>query len=106
LAFLDDASTRFAVTAERTALAALGGGCQVPIGIHCRPGSDEEGSWDEIFAIVADPATGNAVRIFHKAPRVDSDPAALGALTARKLLELGAGRLLQNPGMTSNEALR
>jgi hydroxymethylbilane synthase len=37
IAFLDDPVTRFAVTAERTALAALGGGCQVPIGVHCRP---------------------------------------------------------------------
>ena len=36
LSFLDDPTTRFAVTAERAALAALGGGCQVPIGIHCR----------------------------------------------------------------------
>src|SRR5580658_6803949 len=36
VAFLDDAATRFAVTAERAALAELGGGCQVPIGIHCR----------------------------------------------------------------------
>src|SRR5215469_5847034 len=36
LAFLDDRATRYAVTAERAALAALGGGCQVPIGIHCR----------------------------------------------------------------------
>ena len=35
LAFLDDAETHFAVTAERAALHALGGGCQVPIGIHC-----------------------------------------------------------------------
>src|ERR1035438_3222985 len=31
VAFLDDAATRFAVTDERAALAALGGGCQVPI---------------------------------------------------------------------------
>jgi hydroxymethylbilane synthase len=37
VAFLDDAETRFAVTAERAALAALGGGCQVPIGVYCRP---------------------------------------------------------------------
>ena len=37
VAFLDDAATRFAVTAERVALAELGGGCQVPIGVHCRP---------------------------------------------------------------------
>ncbi|MEO7145097.1 MAG: hydroxymethylbilane synthase, partial [Bryobacteraceae bacterium] len=31
---LDDASARAAVTAERAALAALGGGCQVPIGAY------------------------------------------------------------------------
>src|SRR5271170_4967128 len=40
LAFLDDQPTRFAVTAERAALAALGGGCQVPIGIHCQPSAE------------------------------------------------------------------
>ena len=44
LAFLDDPATRFAVTAERAALAALGGGCQVPIGIHCRPGCGRRSS--------------------------------------------------------------
>ncbi len=31
---LDDPATRAAVTAERSLLAALGGGCQVPIGAH------------------------------------------------------------------------
>jgi hydroxymethylbilane synthase len=36
VAFLNDPATRFAVTAERAALAELGGGCQVPIGIYCR----------------------------------------------------------------------
>ncbi len=35
LAPLDDAATRYAVTAERAALHALGGGCSVPIGIFC-----------------------------------------------------------------------
>jgi hydroxymethylbilane synthase len=36
VAFLNDADSAFAVMAERTGLAALGGGCQVPIGMHCR----------------------------------------------------------------------
>src|SRR6266568_5088577 len=63
VAFLDDSNTRFAVTAERAALAALGGGCQVPIGIHCRPVqnagySNGAGQQIEIFAVVADPVTG------------------------------------------------
>jgi hydroxymethylbilane synthase len=100
VAFLDHADTRFAVTAERAALAALGGGCQVPIGIYCRAGcalgaGEREVSWDEIFAVVAAPETGSAVRIHYRSPRCDSDPAALGRLAARMLLEAGAGPLLE-----------
>jgi hydroxymethylbilane synthase len=100
VAFLDDPDTRFAVSAERAALAALGGGCQVPIGIHCRPrrewiGANEEAYWDEIFAIVADPETGKAVRVFLSKPRTDADPASLGLLAAQRLIESGAGPLLE-----------
>jgi hydroxymethylbilane synthase len=103
LSFLDDTDTRFAVTAERAALATLGGGCQVPIGVHCRaiPGSRDEpleGRWDEVFAVVAAPDTGQAVRIFHRAPRANSDPTVLGRVTAQKLLEAGAGPLLEATG--------
>jgi hydroxymethylbilane synthase len=95
--FLDDAETRFAVTVERAALAALGGGCQVPIGIYCRPSLERpvEGErWVEIFAVVADPKTGKEVRVYHLAPRSESEPLALGRLTAEKLMEAGAGPLL------------
>ena len=35
VAALDDPATRFCVEVERTTLDALGGGCQLPIGIHC-----------------------------------------------------------------------
>jgi hydroxymethylbilane synthase len=91
LAFLDDPDTRFAVTAERAALAALGGGCQVPIGVHCRPATASE---TEIFAVVAAPESGEAVRIHERAPRMGSDPVALGGLAAQKLLDAGAGPLL------------
>ena len=102
-AFLDDADTRFAVTVERAALAALGGGCQVPIGIHCRPVTPEQswhahssvGTMDEVFAVVAVPETGAAVRAYHRVPRSDSDPVTLGQLTAHMLLEAGAGPLLE-----------
>ena len=64
VAFLDHAPTRFAVTAERAALAALGGGCQVPIGIHCREAMLESGigPTDEIFAVVAAPERAQAPR--------------------------------------------
>jgi hydroxymethylbilane synthase len=110
IAFLDDAATRFAVTAERAALAALGGGCQVPIGIHCRQQPVE--AWQatgnaepqvEIFGVVAAPETGVAVRIFHRASRSASDPAALGRLAAKMLLDAGAGPLL---AASANEAAR
>jgi len=106
LAFLDDEDTRFAVTAERAALAALGGGCQVPIGVHSRLYAESregelDGLWDEIFAVVADPETGRAVRILHRAPRQDSDPQVFGAVAARKLLDAGAGPLLTTWNVSS-----
>jgi len=104
VAFLDDEATRFAVTAERAALAALGGGCQVPIGVYCRAVLDEaDGArlelWDEIFAVVANPETGKAVRIHHRETRhcaLDgiADPISLGRLAAQMLIDAGAGPLL------------
>jgi hydroxymethylbilane synthase len=110
VAFLDDAATRFAVTAERAALAELGGGCQVPIGIYCRvrpleawQGAIEAEPFDEIFGVVAAPESGAAVRIFHRAPRGNSNPAALGRLAAKMLIDAGAGPLL---AATSGEAAR
>lgn len=101
VAFLDDADTRFAVTAERAALAALGGGCQVPIGVHCRPAPEaKDGSIvaleDEIFAVVAHPETGQVVRAQHRAARDAANAAALGRLVAQMLLDQGAGPLLEH----------
>jgi hydroxymethylbilane synthase len=98
VAFLDHADTRFAVTAERAALAALGGGCQVPIGIYCRPVFDEKGATSgltEIFALVASPVTGACVRIHHQAERESVDPVAFGSAAADMLLAAGAGALLE-----------
>jgi hydroxymethylbilane synthase len=96
VAFLDDAATRFAVTAERAALAALGGGCQVPIGIHCRA-TKEEGSepWCEIFGVVAAPESGLAIRVHHRAQLAGTDAKKLGQLVAKQLIEAGAGPLLE-----------
>ena len=101
VAFLDDPATRFAVTAERAALAALGGGCQVPIGIHCRPLQSPASQAEqqiEIFGVVAAPDSGTAVRIYQTAPRSGTDPIALGQLAAQKLVESGAAPLLAAHG--------
>jgi len=97
LAFLDDPATRFAVTVERAALAALGGGCQVPIGVHCRKVAQIADDI-EIFAVVADPETGSLVRIYHRAQHAEGDAEALGKLTAQMLLDAGAGPLLAATG--------
>jgi hydroxymethylbilane synthase len=99
VAFLNHAATRFAVTVERAALAALGGGCQVPIGIHCRAG-EAQGTelWDEVFAVVAAPETGQAVRVHHRVPHAGADPVSLGRQVAQKLMDAGAGPLLAATG--------
>jgi hydroxymethylbilane synthase len=87
LAFLDDEETRFAVTAERTALNALGGGCQVPIGVHCR----RAGAEYEIFGTVAKP-DGSVLLHAHK---TGNDADALGRAVAEELLTQGASQLLE-----------
>ncbi len=95
VAFLDHADTRFAVEAERAALAALGGGCQVPIGVHCRlKFTQHHKPQDEIFAVVASPETGKVVRIHYHADRDHNNPAAFGRHAAKMLLDAGAGPLL------------
>ncbi|MGO8932796.1 MAG: hydroxymethylbilane synthase [Terracidiphilus sp.] len=107
VAFLDHADTRFAVTAERAALAALGGGCQVPIGIHCRPSfaqNDSSGSWVEIFGVVASPDSGEIVRVHLHAPLQNTDPVSLGHEAAEMLLAQGAGKLLAEANDTSGGA--
>ena len=102
VSFMDDADTRFAITAERAALAALGGGCQVPFGIHCRVKPTE--GWElvgevvrfqEIFAMVAAPETGAAVRVYHRIPRGEMTAETLGKLAVQMLLEAGAGPLIE-----------
>ena len=105
IAFLDDAATRIAVTAERAALGELCGGCSEPIAIHCRVRPQEEwetvsgtGQYDEIFGVVAAPETGAAVRIYRREPRGEFEAAALGRLAARMLLDAGAGPLLAAAG--------
>jgi hydroxymethylbilane synthase len=95
VAFLDHADTRFAVTAERAALASLGGGCQVPIGVHCRMKfTQHHKPQDEIFAVVASVETGEVVRVHWHKTRDHNDPAAFGRHAAKMLLHSGAGPLL------------
>ena len=91
LGSLNDADTCAAVTSERKALAALGGGCQVPIGVFCRR---IENTW-HISGCVARPDGG----IILRADEEGRDVSALGEIIAEKLLSLGARELLSGQGV-------
>jgi hydroxymethylbilane synthase len=104
VAFLDDPVTRFAVTAERVALAALGGGCQVPIGVHCRAlnlhlltengfGSPR-GDRYEILGAVADPEGSRVLRSNTSGNQAED----LGRAVAADLLQQGASELFEGIG--------
>src|SRR5215472_2202575 len=87
-ATLDDPATRAAVTAERSVLAALGGGCQVPIGAHA---TVENGAL-HLLAIVASPDGAELVRA--QSEGAVSEAAAIGWALGGELLDRGARRLL------------
>ena len=87
-AALDDAATRAAVTAERCVLAALGGGCQVPIGAY----ASVTGEVLRMVAVVASPDGLELVR--GKAEGPVGDAALLGSSLGADLLARGARRIL------------
>jgi hydroxymethylbilane synthase len=86
LAALEDSAARFATDCERGVLAALGGGCMVPIGVHCRADGDAYMT----IAVVANPA---GTRIIRSQQRGHQE-AVLGAAVAEDLLAQGAVEIL------------
>lgn len=91
---LDHAETRAAVTAERALLAALEGGCQVPLGAWAR----FENNQLILDACVLSPDGTDCVR--DRCASSPREPDSLGRLLARKLLDAGAARILQLAGRT------
>jgi hydroxymethylbilane synthase len=87
-AALDHPATRAAVTAERGLLAALGGGCQVPIGAYATVADGRL----RLLAIVASPDGMELVRA--ESEGSVSEAAALGCALGAELLERGARRIL------------
>jgi hydroxymethylbilane synthase len=86
VAFLDHSDTRFAVTVERVALNALGGGCQVPIGMYCR----REGESFRVDGVVASAEGRDIVRVSTSG----TEAKLLGESIADELLKNGADALL------------
>jgi hydroxymethylbilane synthase len=85
IAFLEHPHTRFAVTAERATLDALGGGCSLPIGAHCY---HHEGTWRMIAQVVA--PDGEAVIQTETEATPDTSAHVLGTWVADDLKSRGA----------------
>ncbi|MED1917237.1 hydroxymethylbilane synthase [Brevibacillus sp. DP1.3A] len=83
----DDALTRLAVTAERSFLHKLQGGCQVPIGAYATIGENNEIT---LTGMVGSP---DGKQMF-KNTATGQDPLALGIQVAEALLAQGAGDVL------------
>lgn len=88
LAPLNHSMTEIAARAERTLLAALGVGCQVPLGGH----ATLQGDRLRLSAmVVSEDGSKLFCRVVEGSP---TNPEALGEETARKLLALGAHELI------------
>ena len=87
-AVLNDALTHAAVAAERGVLAALGGGCQVPIGAY----ATVTGERLQIQAVVASPDGTELVRGHSEGPAAEA--ARIGQELGADLLGRGARKIL------------
>jgi len=85
---LDHAGTRAAVTAERSLLAALSGGCSTPIGAHGRV----EGDRLKLMAIVLSADGSHSAGDIAEGPATDAE--RIGRELGEKLLAQGAAQLL------------
>ena len=89
VASFDDPAARAAPEAERALVAALGGGCQTPIGALASP-LDEETI--ELVAVVVALDGSRVVRGAARGPRREA--AAIGARVAAQLIAGGANEIL------------
>ncbi len=86
---LDDAASRAAITAERAALSALGGGCQVPIGAY----GQVSGLEIHLRAVVISPDGQQIVRGATRGLVVDAE--RIGAALGARLMATGAKEILE-----------
>jgi hydroxymethylbilane synthase len=96
---LDHAATRRAIRAERATLAALEGGCTLPMAAWARDIDDDQtGPTLAIDAVVFDPDGRACVTVAMVGPR--DDPDDLGRRVAQALLDEGASPLLGRSPVT------
>lgn len=89
LVAMSDAAADVALRVERAIVAALGGGCQLPLGAHCR--TREDGGL-ELIACVTSIESDHEVRAIGFGDA--ADPEALGEQVAERLIADGAGAIL------------
>lgn len=87
---LDDPAARAAVTAERTLLEALGGGCRVPIGAYAEVCHGAL----RLHAVVVTPDGSRSARTTMEGPA--DQAAALGREAAARLMAAGARQILES----------
>ncbi len=98
LAVLDDPATRAAVTAERSVLATLEGGCSAPIGAMAEVAEGDDG--DELWIRAVALSHDGTLAVRMSATGTPQDAADLGARLARDMLAEGAGELTDAPAET------
>jgi hydroxymethylbilane synthase len=87
LAAIEHAASRRAVDAERAFLAAVGGGCDLPVGAHAVVGDDGALSLRALLASLDG-------RVVLRATASGDDPDSVGVAAARSLLDDAGGRAL------------
>jgi hydroxymethylbilane synthase len=86
---LDHRETRIAVTAERAVLAALGGGCQVPIGAYATVEHDRI----QLQAVIVSPDGSQVIEL--KASGAVGDASIIGRALGDQLLAEGGRQILE-----------
>jgi hydroxymethylbilane synthase len=101
VAVLDDPTTRSAVTAERSLLAALEAGCTAPVGAYAEAAEGDDGL--ELYLRAVAVSTDGAVSIRKSATGPLTAAERLGRDLAAELLDDGAGRLVGVRGRALEE---
>jgi hydroxymethylbilane synthase len=90
VAVLDDNAAHFAVLVERAALATLGGGCHLPVGVYCWPARS---GWS-VIGVVAQPDGSQILREQMELPHARPSAEEAGRTMANRLLARGAAEFL------------
>jgi hydroxymethylbilane synthase len=100
---LDHPESRYAVEVERTVLDLLGGGCQIPIGVHCAPvrDGDDVTGWHAHAQVLAPDGERMICLSAESGPGISAD--AFARQLAQDLIGRGALVLLAHEGGENGE---